>query len=106
MVCPDYEPDLQRRLEVEAQLPVMTELWETWRQVRAGLPTSPDRLPWRNESGEVRQFLARLMYEGGRLAGPHCEELLSDCRGLKHHKIFTEKGICLEISSGGLLLSL
>ena len=100
LVCPQHRPGQQRRQEVESQLPVMSDLWDTWDQVTAGRHTSADLLPWRNETGEMRQLLGRVMYEGARLAAPHCQDLLSDCLSVKHHKIFTEKGLCLEISAG------
>ena len=100
LLCPQYSPDLVRRQEVESQLPVMSDLWETWDQLTAGRPASADLLPWRNETGEMRRLLARGMYEGGRLTAPDCQDLLSDCRGLSQNKIITERGLCLEISPG------
>ena len=102
VLCPSPEdsPSHQRREEVEAVLPVMSHLWQTWAQLTAGLAASTSQLPWRNETGEMRRLLARVMYEGGRLTAPDCQDLLSDCRGLTQNKIFTEKGLCLEISPG------
>ena len=97
---PGVSPGQQRRDEVESLLPVMSHLWQTWAQLTAGLPASTDHLPWRNETAEMKELLARVMFEGGRLAAPDCQDLLSDCRGLQHNKIFTEKGLCLEISAG------
>ena len=100
---PEDSPGHQRREEVEAVLPVMSHLWDIWAQVTAGLAASTSQLPWRNETGEMRRLLARVMYEGGRLTAPDCQDLLSDCRGLTHNKIITEKGLCLEISPGKLI---
>ena len=91
---------------MEAELPVMREMWDTWDRLRAGRDTSAAPLPWSNETGELRQFLAVVMYEGARLAAPNCQDLLSDCQHLKHNNIFTEKGICLEISPGGVSIKI
>ena len=102
ILCPEYSPVPGRRDQVEARLPVMGLLWETWSQVRTEEGPTTSLLPWANDTAEVRQFLARVMYEGGRLAAADCQDLLENCSNLKQRKVFTERGLCLEVSPGNL----
>ena len=101
LLCPDYSPGPERRARVESQLPVMGLMWDTWDNVTAGRQsglTAGAELPWANDSLEVRQFLARVMYEGGRLAAPDCQDIVQNCHQLNHQKVLTEKGLCIEVS--------
>ena len=100
VLCPDSDPRSQARRRVESQLPVLAHMWDTWDQVRAARSTRGDHLPWANDTREMRQFLGRVMYEGGRLASANCEDIIENCDNLKTDKIFTEAGVCLQVSPG------
>ena len=105
IICPDYAPSTERIRMVEEKLPVMKIMWNMWDGVRTG-QLQGEEMPWKNESQQVQRLFTKVMYEGGRMAMDDCEDIIDTCDGERDakdccqhsQKIFTKKGLCLEIS--------